>query len=223
LEGTAAAQLRANDVPEDILASSSALALGGLGLLIEPTASSLEGLVSRKPPEITTMLDPNCRPGAIKNLDAYRETIDGFTERVDIVKVSVDDLRILRPDAGASDAARSLLELGPAAVLVTDGPAPVAVHTVAAERPVAVPVVDVVDTIGAGDAFVAAFLTWWTNHSLKRSDAGNLDALVDATVAAISVAVADCTVQGATLPPGFLWPGDETQALMRLQGVDKVP
>jgi sugar/nucleoside kinase (ribokinase family) len=70
-------------------------------------------------------------------------------------------------------------------------------------------VVDVVDTIGAGDAFVAAFLTWWTNHSLKRGDAGNLDALVDATAAAISVAVADCTVQGASLPPGFRWPRNQ--------------
>jgi fructokinase len=206
LEGTAAAQLRGSDVPKDVLTGSSVLALGGLGLLIEPTASSLAGLVRRKPPEITTMLDPNCRPGAIKGLAAYREMIDAFLEHVDIVKVSVDDLRLLRPDVGSSDAARSLLELGPVAVLVTDGLAPVAIHTAVAERSVAVPVVDVVDTIGAGDAFVAGFLTWWTNHSLKRGDAGDLDALVGATAASISVAVADCTVQGATLPPGFCGP-----------------
>jgi fructokinase len=101
--------------------------------------------------------------------------------------------------------ARSLLELGPAAVLVTDGPAPVAVHTLSGERSVPVPVVEVVDTIGAGDAFVAGFLTWWTAHALTQHDAGLDDALINATTAAIAVAAAACTVRGATLPADFQW------------------
>jgi fructokinase len=39
LEGTSAAQLSAADVPAEILDGSTAIALGSLGLLLEPTAS----------------------------------------------------------------------------------------------------------------------------------------------------------------------------------------
>jgi fructokinase len=205
LQGTSAAQLTAADVPAEILDGSTAIALGGLGLLLEPTASSLTVLLEEKPPGTTILLDPNCRPNAITHLDAYREMIDTIARQVDIVKVSTDDLRLLRPDVTSPEGARSLLELGPAAVLVTDGPAPVSVHTMSRDGSVPVPVVEVVDTIGAGDAFVAGFLTWWTAHALLQHDAGNPDALESGTTAAIAVAVANTTVRGANLPDDFLW------------------
>ncbi len=205
LQGTSAAELSAADVPPEILEASTAVALGGLGLLIEPTATSLIALIQQKPPGATILLDPNCRPGVVTDLTVYREMVDTVLRQVDIVKVSTDDLRLLRPDSPWLDAARSLLELGPAAVLVTDGPAPVSIHTAAAERSVAVPVVEVVDTIGAGDAFVAGFLTWWTAHALLQHDAADADALESAATAAIGVAAANCTMQGADLPVGFQW------------------
>ena len=90
-------------------------------------------------------------------------------------------------------------------MLVTDGPAPVGIHTASYEGSVPAPVVEVVDTIGAGDAFVAGFLTWWTAHALMQHDAASPDALLSATTAAIAVAAANCTVRGATLPTGFRW------------------
>jgi fructokinase len=68
-----------------------------------------------------------------------------------------------------------------------------------------VPAVDVVDTIGAGDAFVAGFLAWWTAHALNQHEAADPDALVRAATAALEVAAADCTVQGANLPADFRW------------------
>lgn len=205
LQGTSAAQLTAADVPAEILDGSTAIALGGLGLLLEPTASSLTVLLEEKPTGTTILLDPNCRPSAVTDLDAYREMIDTVVRQVDIVKVSTDDLRLLRPDVTSLEGARSLLELGPAAVLVTDGPAPVSVHTGSRDGSVPVPVVEVVDTIGAGDAFVAGFLTWWTAHALLQHDAGNPDALESGTTAAIAVAAANTTVRGANLPADFLW------------------
>lgn len=173
LERTSAAELTSADVPAEILDSSNAIALAGLGLLVEPTASSLTALVQQRPPGATILLDPNCRPGAIADLPAYREMIDTVVRQVDVVKVSTDDLALLRPDEPWLAAARSLLELGPAAVLVTDGPSPATVITETGERSIPVPVVEVVDTIGAGDAFVAGFLTWWTAHALNQHDAAD--------------------------------------------------
>jgi fructokinase len=205
LEGTSAARLEPADIPADLFESSEVIALGGLGIVIEPTASTLLELIRRTPADVTVLLDPNCRPRAIRDLPAYRGAVNAFLARVDIVKVSVDDLALLTPGVDARDGARSLLGLGPAAVLVTDGSAPVLVHTATAEHSLPVPAVEVVDTIGAGDAFVAGFLTWWSIRSLRRTDVINMNALIEGTRAAIRVAAAACTVQGATLPAGFDW------------------
>jgi fructokinase len=205
LERTSAADLTSADIPAEILDGSSAIALGGLGLLIEPSASSLTALIGKRPPGATILLDPNCRPGAITDVPAYRERIDTIIRQVDVVKVSTDDLALLRPGEPWLAAARSLLELGPAAVLVTDGPSPATVLTESGDRSIPVPGVEVVDTIGAGDAFVAGFLTWWTAHALLQHDAADPDALARAATAAVEVAAADCTVRGANLPADFRW------------------
>ncbi len=205
LERTSAAELATADVPAEILDDSNAIALGGLALLIEPTASSLTALIHHRPPGATILLDPNCRPAAVTDLPAYREMIDTVVRQVDVVKVSTDDLRLLRPADPPLRAAQGLLDLGPAAVLVTDGAAPATVLTESGERSIPVPVVEVVDTIGAGDAFVAGFLTWWTAHALNQHDAGDLNALLKAASAAIEVAAAACTVRGANLPADFRW------------------
>ncbi len=206
LEGTSAGQLALDDIPPRVLSSSSVIVLGGLGLLAEPIASTLAALLTTTAPAATVLLDPNCRSRAIGDLGAFRATLESFLARTDVVKVSVDDLRLLDPLADARSAARRLLELHPAAVLVTNGDGPVTVHTAVGERQVRVPPVNIVDTVGAGDAFVAGFVSWWSERSCDRSQAGNLDLLTDAVRAAVAVSAASCATAGANLPGGFTWP-----------------
>jgi fructokinase len=203
IDGTAAAQLEPADLPGDLLSGSSALAVGGLGLAVEPIASTLRALVAAKPTSLLTLLDPNCRPRAIRDPLVYRMRIDGFIKAVDVVKVSTEDLAMLRPGEDPRSAARGLLTLGPAAVLVTDGPSPVRIVTAAGERSVPVPVVPISDTVGAGDAFVAACLVGWGEAGLRREDLGDPDALAEVAGDAVKVAAAACTVSGANLPAGF--------------------
>lgn len=203
VEGTAAAHLQAADVPADVLDASSALAVGGLGLVVEPIASTLRALVAARPPSLVTLLDPNCRPRAVRDPLAYRTRIDGFAKAVDVVKVSSEDLAMLRPGEELGAAARGMLALGPAAVLVTDGPSPVRIVTAAGERSVPVPPVQILDTVGAGDAFVAACLVGWGEAGLRREDLGDPDALAEVAGEAVRVAAAACTVSGANLPAGF--------------------
>jgi fructokinase len=203
LDGTAAAELRPSDVPPDLLEESTALAVGGLGLVVEPIASTLRALVNARPAKVMTLLDPNCRPRAIRDPLGYRARIDGLAAAVDVIKVSSEDLALLRPGEELSRAARGLLGLGPAAVLVTDGPAPVRLLSAAGERTLAVPPAEIVDTVGAGDAFVAAFLAGWAEAGLGRPELADVDALVDVARVAVHVAAAACTVAGANLPIGF--------------------
>ena len=205
LDGTSAGQLEPADIPAGVFAGSRAVALGGLGISVEPAASTLLALLARAPARAVVMLDPNCRPRAIADPARYRTRVAEFADLCDIVKVSADDLRFLDPGRDARQAARALVHGRPAAVLVTDGAAPVAVHTATAEHLVPVPEVKVADTVGAGDAFVAAFLTWWSSRGLDRGGLADAGTLAQATAAAVEVATAACTVPGANLPPGFSW------------------
>ena len=75
-----------------------------------------------------------------------------------------------------------------------------------------------VDTVGAGDAFGGAFLTWWAGNGLSRSDLGEAEAVRGATQAAILASVVTTTRRGAEPPwayelaghDGWRWlpPGD---------------
>jgi fructokinase len=206
LAGTSAAQLSPQDLAPDVLADATAVATGGLALIAEPTASTLLWLLAHAPPTAMIVLDPNCRPSAIPDPSRYPTAIRRFFAHADIVKCSVEDVRVLDPLSDPSAAARRLLELGPRAVLVTDGPAPIRIYTRGEACEVAVEPLHVVDTVGAGDAFLAGLLTWFSLRGVACERAGDAELLAEAAAAAARVAGAACTVAGANLPDTFEWP-----------------
>ncbi len=184
---TAAAGLLPDDVPAGLPAGTTALHVGTLGLVFEPTAATIERLVIEAPPEVLVMLDPNCRPAAIGDPRRYRARLERILARVDVVKVSTDDLAWLDPGREPVGAARRLLDRGAVVVLLTDGANPVRIVTRRDVTALAVPAVAVVDTIGAGDAFGAGFLAAWTRAGRSRADLADIAAVADATRFAIEV------------------------------------
>jgi fructokinase len=85
-------------------------------------------------------------------------------------------------------------------VLFTDGAAAVHVLTRSETFSLAVPVVEVVDTVGAGDSFGGGFLATWVDAGLGRADLHDLDAVRRAVERAIVVAGITCTRAGAEPP-----------------------
>jgi fructokinase len=85
-------------------------------------------------------------------------------------------------------------------VLITDGAAPVRAFAGGRQILLDVPAAPVVDTVGAGDAFGGAFLTWWLGNGLSRSDLGDPEPVRQATQAAIQAAVVTTTRRGAEPP-----------------------
>jgi len=118
-----------------------------------------------------------------------------------IVKASDADLAWLFPSLPLREAARALLACGPRLVVVTLGAEGAVGVNGDGEVKVAAPVVQVVDTIGAGDAFGAALLAWLADHDrLDRDLHLERDELHAALEFACLVASITCTRAGANPP-----------------------
>lgn len=161
---------------------------GGLGLVLEPMASTIErALLDARHDAL--MVDVNCRPLVVPDRDRYVERVERVVERATVVKVSDDDLAYLAPGVEPATAARGMLAHGPEVVLLTAGAAGVRVITTEGERHVPAAAANIVDTVGAGDTFGAGFLARWVAGGRPTGDLDLLEAAAafGARVAAIVV------------------------------------
>lgn len=204
-EGTASTLLESRDLPRGVLQGARALALGGLGIVFEPTRSTLVGLAMSAPREVLLVLDPNCRPSAVADPLDYAKTIATLLSRAAFLKVSVQDIAFLAPGCPPLDYAERALSHGPGVAIVTDGPRPITLLTAQGRCTIPVPEVQVIDTIGAGDAFLAGLLAWLDDNPEVDPRAADLNTLRSAVETAAQVAAAICTTRGAILPAGLNW------------------
>jgi fructokinase len=199
-KGTSAPGLTEADALGALSDGVAFLHVGTLGLVLEPMAAALEALARALGGSALVMVDPNCRPAVVADAAAYRERLARVLALADVVKVSEEDLAWLAPGVPAPDAARALLEQGPAVVLLTLGGDGALALTAAGETAVAAPAVDVVDTIGAGDAFSGGWLAWWSERGLGRAELADAAHVSEATSFACLVAARTCARAGASPP-----------------------
>jgi fructokinase len=176
------------------------LHVGTLGLVMEPTAIALQAVVEAVADRALIMVDPNCRPTFIPDRGTYRRSLAATLEFAHVVKVSNDDLEYMEPGVDPVRAARTLLEDGPSIALVTLGGDGALVVTASTETVVPAPKIDVVDTIGAGDAFGGGFLAYWRLKGLDRDRLDDAEAVRAATTFACVVAARTCERAGANPP-----------------------
>ena len=205
IDGTSAPNLTRQMLPDSLSADVNALHVGTLGLVFEPVATTIAGLVGREHRNALVMVDPNIRPSALSQVDGrgggYRARMDRIISQSTIVKASDADMAWLYPEAGLESAARALLECGPRLVVVTLGADGAFGVSAGVDVRVAAPVVDVVDTIGAGDAFGAGLLAWLDDHDrLNRDLRLEREELRAALEFACLVASITCTRAGADPP-----------------------
>ena len=120
-----------------------------------------------------------------------------------IIKVSAEDLHAAYAGVPLHEMAKSWLELGCRLVVVTRGGSGAIGFTETEVVEVESPRVDVVDTVGAGDTFQAALLTWLSERGmLSVAAVESLDAqqLRFALEFASGAASITCTRRGADLP-----------------------
>jgi fructokinase len=146
-------------------------------------------------PAATITFDPNVRPALIDDAAAARDRIDRLVERCDVVKVSDEDLRWLDPDRSPKQVARAWLASGPSIVAVTMGDQGAFAMCQAGTARVAAMPVEVVDTVGAGDAFMAGLIdALWT---LELLGAQRRTALRDIGLDALNVMLQTAALSSA--------------------------
>jgi fructokinase len=108
---------------------------------------------------VTVSFDPNCRPNLVTDKARYITQMDGFAAMADIVRMSDVDFEFLYGGGDHAGKAKALIAAGASLVVITRGiKGAQAWHEAAGAVEVQAPVVNVVDTIGAGDSFQAALL-----------------------------------------------------------------
>lgn len=145
---------------------------GSLATALRPGADMVEAFLAAESARgaVTLSLDPNVRPSLVDSPKDARAGVERQAALVDVVKASTEDVAFLYPGVPVAEVARRWLALGPAVVVVTHGGEGAYAVTASgsAERD-AIPV-DVVDTVGAGDAFTAGLLDWLAREDLLGGD-----------------------------------------------------
>jgi fructokinase len=180
------------------LAGVSGLHVGSLGAVLAPGAAAVrDAVASARGRSVPVSYDPNVRPTLMGA--GARPAIEALVAAADLVKVSSDDLAWLYPDTPPEDAAAGWLRRGPRLVVVTRGAAGAVALSPAYTLECPAPRIEVVDTVGAGDAFTAGLLS-----SLARAGAlaePDRAAVTAALRHATAVAAAVCLHRGAEPPP----------------------
>jgi fructokinase len=137
-------------------------------------------------------------------MEVWRRRLDALLPQADLVKISAEDLELIRPGLDAEAYAAELTAMGVGLVVVTDGGEMARGWTADGIHATAVPPrVVVVDTVGAGDTFQAALLSRLLRHpdgpsaGLAALDAQGLAGLLDYAARAAALT---CTRRGADMP-----------------------
>ena len=187
VDGTADWQWSDDELSDVVDDDVVALHVGSLAMAIEPGASALRRLVERARAGVTISFDPNVRPLLMGRREDVVTRVEGLVALSDVVKASAEDLAWLCPAEPPATVAARWLGLGPSLVAITLGPDGVLAVGSAGplvQRP-GIPVA-VVDTVGAGDAFMAALLAGLSHRGLLgRARTGRLRALAGAELDAV--------------------------------------
>lgn len=195
---------RLSGTPE--VASPLLVHTGSIAAVREPGCLAVAALFDAYRVSATLTFDPNVRPSLIADRDAAQARIAHLVERSDLVKVSDEDLRWIDPDHEPLRTARGWLASGPAIVILTMGGRGAVALCSAGEARVDATPVQVIDTVGAGDAFMVGLLDalWALNllgadrrPALRRI---RLDALTAALEAAGRASALTISRAGADLP-----------------------
>jgi fructokinase len=196
------------DLPrQELPADALGIHVGSLGAMLAPGRASILDLVRRAAEaEVFVSYDPNIRPFFLDDPQTAWGELCEMAANARLVKLSDEDLRLVRPDRDEESVCRELLAAGATELVVlTRGPHGARAFTEGVTVSVQAPPTDVVDTVGAGDSFMAAMLAMLCDWDVLGGGEGALSALDDTHVemlvaGAVTAAAVTCSRRGADPP-----------------------
>jgi fructokinase len=141
---------------------------GSLGAVLAPGAAAVRSAIAAAHEQCSTSYDPNVRPGIMGDPDALRAQVEDHVGRSDVVKASEDDLQALYAGLSPEHVMDRWVGLGAALAVVTLGGDGVVFRVATAPDLVRARTraTRVVDTVGAGDSFMAGLLSGLVSSGL---------------------------------------------------------
>ena len=197
----------------DLPTAPGAVHTGSIAATLAPGADAVEALVQRLRSTSIVTFDPNVRPSLTPDRSEVASRVDRLVRLADVVKVSDEDLRWLSPDESVDDTAGRWLTAGPAMVVLTRGAAGSTAFARSGRLDVPAAETSVVDTVGAGDAFMSGLLVGMHDERLldveRRRALHDIDSEGMDRVATVAARSAAWTVGRAGAQPPTrleLWP-----------------
>lgn len=156
---------------------------GSIAAALEPGAARVERFLAEARATTTVTFDPNIRPALMGPHAAAVERVERCVALADVVKASDEDVRWLYPSLDVETVLGRWLDRGPALVVVTRGGEGALALSRSGSIRVTSRTTTVVDTIGAGDSFMAGLIAALADEQLLGSDKRDrLRAVGDVTV-----------------------------------------
>jgi len=202
-EGCADRQLTPAHLPQ-LGAEVRGLHVGSYSLVVQPIADTLLALVRRESGKRLISLDPNVRLNPQPDIELWRSRIGELVQLADLIKVSDEDLHLLYPEQDPQTIIEGWLQHRCQVVFLTRGGEGATVFS-RQHGSWSVPArsVEIADTVGAGDTFQAALITWLTEQRLDSVDGvqglgrEQISAMLDFAVGAAALT---CSKTGPDLP-----------------------
>ncbi|WP_404444229.1 carbohydrate kinase [Microbacterium marinum] len=168
---------------------------GSIATFLAPGAATVRRLLDTTQADIVTF-DPNVRPALVGERESAVRTFADTARRAQVVKMSDEDAEWLFPGLTPDDALDAVLGLGPVLAVVTLGSSGAILALPDARVRTPAPRVVPIDTIGAGDTFMASLIASFVSSGLPKTRVDLAELGVQAArAAAITVSRA-----GANLP-----------------------
>ena len=144
---------------------------GSISFSQEPCGTLISKFLEEKASKLFLSFDPNIRPSLVPDRAVFMERFERICRICSLIKLSDEDLEWLYPGLSHEEGVAKLLDMGIGLVAFTKGKA--GARLVTPSQEIISPLYDlpVADTIGAGDTFHGALLTFLHDRGIFSREA----------------------------------------------------
>lgn len=170
---------------------------GSIATFLTPGAGAVKTLMQHSHRDCLISYDPNIRPALLGSHAEALSTFEDLINLTDVVKLSDEDAIWLYPRVNLDDIASHLLGLGAGLAVITKGAQGSLLATPATRLTIPAVQSTVMDTIGAGDSYMAALIM----GLLTRGTVGYAPAVLEQLGRTASMAAAITVQRPGANPP----------------------